>query len=215
MSIEVHRTGRTYYPQSTVLLNIPRGDFEGLRSQAGWECVVGAKFLGLDCVSGKHLGDFFGAATPGGGGISMADLDDILDPGLSAEEARERLKAIRAQRSSAATMTGNSICAALTGETGVTADVWKRSAAELLEMVTSFEGQPPPILLSASEDLEESFTLARRLGLKEIDFFAFAPTVSNVSFVRRNARATSGLSRMRSRPRLKRSISSSKASRSL
>jgi len=47
MSIEVHRAGRTYYAQTTTLLNIPRRQLDAFFNLSDWGAIAAAKFFGI------------------------------------------------------------------------------------------------------------------------------------------------------------------------
>ena len=190
MDIEVHRAGRTYYPQTAVLLNIPRTELESFLEHPHWQCVVAAKFLNLSVVAGKRLSEFFAERVDHVSAISVADLDDILEPGITAEQAVERLRLMREARRAGELPGSDEICKAIEERSGVPLGVWQNSGAELLEAIMPFESGSTPTLLSGAASLSEPYVLATRLGLKDValvqDF-----TIANATF---------GFSRVEYRP---------------
>jgi hypothetical protein len=190
MDIEVHRAGRTYYPQTAVLLNIPKNELEGLLAHQHWHCIVAAKFLGLPSISGKRLGDLFATGDGSGHQISTSDLDKVLEPGLTPEQALERLRAMRDAKKSATVPESDELCRAIQKEAGIPSYVWKNAGTELLEAIIPFESLPAPVLLSRSTGSSHSYEFARRLGLNDI---ALVPDYTIVN-------ATFGFSRVEYRP---------------
>ena len=180
MDIEVHRAGRTYYPQTSVLLNIPRAELQGFLEHPHWQCIVAAKFLSLPVVSGKRLTDFSGNRADDSA-ITSSDLDHILEAGISAEQAVERLRAMREDRKAGETAGGDEICDAVQKASGVSLGVWRNAGPELLEAIMPFESGSAPILLSDSGDLSDSYDLGTRLGFGDIAL-AQDYTIANATF---------------------------------
>ena len=181
MDIEVHRAGRTYYPQTAVLLNIPRSELESLLEHPHWECIVAARFLGLPLVSGRPISEFAGLGEGEAAGISGSELDHILESGISGEEALERLRAMRAARKEGEVPGSEEICEAVRRESGVPLDVWRNCGSELLEAIVPFESGTAPTLLSDAESASESYDLATGLGLKDVAL-AQDYTIANATF---------------------------------
>src|SRR5215217_8646902 len=73
MSIQVHRAGSTFYPHTTVLLNIPRGQLDAFLSLPEWPAVAAAKFLSMPGFHNRALSSF----TP------VSHQQDDQDVGLS------------------------------------------------------------------------------------------------------------------------------------
>lgn len=180
MDIEVHRAGRTYYPQSAVLLNIPSSDLEGLLSTSQWECIVAARFLGLPEFRSKRLSEYTGTNRREGAGISNVELEKLLAAGLNADQVVAKLKDMQEAKQNASG-SANEACASVSKVSGVASDVWKRAGPELLEAIIPFESDSPPIQLKDSIDLSEERNCPARLGLQDI---ALAPdyTIVNATF---------------------------------
>jgi hypothetical protein len=167
MDIEVHRAGRTYYPQSTVLLNIPYKEFEGLFANSNWPLIVGSKFLEMPGFADRPLTAFSvaqsGAATAG---LSDKDLDSIFAEGLSEQQILERVRKIRETREPQQTNGGDRF-QAICQQTGVSASVWERAGTEVLEAINPFEN-PKPGFVSRLSDRDQGHELLNGLKLKEI-----------------------------------------------
>lgn len=166
MSIEVHRAGRTYYPQSAVLLNIPYKELEGLFANSSWPLIVASKFLerpGFD----KPLASFgVKQSAAARAGISDNDLDSIFAEGLSQDEILERVRRVREARQNQPSSDADdlqTICA----ETGVPRSIWEGAASELLETINPFEN-PKPGFVSRLSSKTGGADLLSELGLKEI-----------------------------------------------
>jgi hypothetical protein len=169
MDIEVHRAGRTYYPQTTVLLNIPHRELESFFGRPDWEIIVAAKFLGLQEVKGRGLSDW-GSNTQesnsNSSGISGSQLDAILAGGASPEEIVARLRQAQEQRRNR-DAADQGLGETLRERTGVPASVWKDAGTELLEAITPFENAAPELVKRASND-PEARGFIRQLGFEEI-----------------------------------------------
>ena len=181
MDIEVHRAGRTYYPQSAVLLNVPRSELESLLENPHWECIVAARFLDLPLVSGRRLSEFAGQGEGQASGLSGSELDHVLESGISAEEAVERLRVMRAARKEGQAPGNDEICEAVRRESGVSLDVWRNCGSELLEAIVPFESGAAPTLLSECESRAESYDVARGLGLQDVALVQDY-TIANATF---------------------------------
>ena len=122
MDIEVHRAGRTYYPQSCVLINIPYKELEGLFANHQWPLVVASKFLGISEFVDKPLTNFGTTSPEVSAGLSNKDLDSIFATGLSEQQILEQVRKIREAREKPATNGYDQVC----DLTGVAANVWGR-----------------------------------------------------------------------------------------
>lgn len=167
MSIEVHRAGRTYYPQSAVLLNIPYKELEGLFANSRWPLIVASKFLGMPGFNDRPLASF-GAAQTGTtrAGISDSDLDSIFAEGLSQDQILERVRRVREARQNQPTNNADAL-QMVCEETGVPSSIWESAASELLEAINPFEN-PKPGFVSRLSSRGDGFDLLNGLGLREI-----------------------------------------------
>lgn len=189
MDIEVHRAGPTYYPQNTVLLNIPRSELEGLFGTQNWECVVAAKYLGLPSARERPLHAFFSNAGKGAS-IEADDLENFLQSGLSAEEAVAKLRSMLNEKKASAAPTVDRVCEEVAAKSGVSLDTWKNAGSALLEAIIPFEAQIKPTRLTESKGLAEAAAAVKKLGIDEI---ALAPDYTVIN-------ATYGYSRVGYRP---------------
>lgn len=154
MSIEVHRAGRTYYGQSSVLLNIPHKELQGFFTRSDWGFIVAGKFLELPSVGDRRLAEYAsqGASSVAASAIRGEELDVLLgDPGASAEEIVERLRHRReAQRQQAAT-SAQGLQQEVCQITGLQAEVWNRAKLSLLEVVIPFDDAAPGAVSRGSQ----------------------------------------------------------------
>lgn len=165
MSIEVHRAGRTYFPQTTVLLNVPHREYEGLLSQPDWQFIVAGKYLGMEGFESRRLREMGARSTGIGGGVSDEDLDLILQSGLSNEEKLRRLEQARSARRAASTMTdaARQVCE----QSGVSRSTWELAGTELLEASIPFDNPEHALLVRASSNAQLREMLAEQ-GLADI-----------------------------------------------
>ena len=146
MSIEVHRAGRTYYGQSTVLLNIPHKELQGFFARPDWAFIIAGKFLGLPSAGAGPLADYAAQGASSGAAAAAIpgdELDSILGQNASPEEILDRLRQRReAQLRQAASSVLNlqqDVCQ----KTGLRAEVWDRAKLDLLEAVIPFDNAAP------------------------------------------------------------------------
>jgi len=167
MSIEVHRAGRTYYPQSTVLLNIPYKELEGLFANPNYPLIVASKFLGMSGFVDRPLASFSSAQSGAPRtGISSSDLDAIFAEGLSQDQILEQVRRVREARQNQPT-DDNDALQAVCRETGVPPGIWESAASELLEAINPFENTKPGFVSKLS-DKNGGVDLLGGLGLEEI-----------------------------------------------
>jgi hypothetical protein len=80
--VEVHRAGRTFYAQTTVLLNIPNRQLDGLFAKPEWPLIVAAKYLQFPEAHQISLLDFsrtqYETGKSSGGGLTNVELDELL-----------------------------------------------------------------------------------------------------------------------------------------
>ncbi len=165
MDIEVHRAGRTYFPQSAVLLNIPHRELEGLFNHPSWEMIVAAKYLELPAVRDRPLASY-GPGAARSGGINPADLDSIFAQGLSNDEILRRVEEARRARDATAQQP-DAIAQMVVAASGVPAGVWQRAGSDLLEAINPFETANPSYIARAS-GIPAYRTLTEQLGLKDV-----------------------------------------------
>jgi len=175
MDIEVHRAGRTFYPHTTVLLNVPYRQLDAFFSIPEWPAIAGARFFGIPEVGDRLLIDF---AQPtleqqigDDSGLSNDDLDGLFgrqaSGELTAEQVVEELQRLREQRRQEATESAPSgITRALERRTGVPRQVWDRAGQEMLEAVMPLESGEPQNLFD--QQPSPSQTSAQRLGISRL-----------------------------------------------
>ena len=181
MQIEVHRAGSTYYPHTTVLLNLPNRAFEAFLNVPEWQCVAAAKFLGM---TDKRLSEFTPASSsnssPQMGGVSAEELDRLMQQVVSGEITPEQYiqqtQALSQQRRSQQQQSSSSVLATeLVGRTGVSRAVWESAGQEILEAVMPLETGSPADLEEKANDpaYQAAASIARRMGLriKRLDDF--------------------------------------------
>jgi len=175
MDIEVHRAGRAFYAQSSVLLNIPHRELDAFFGLSEWPLIVAAKFFGLPEVEGKSLTDFVSVASEGKSdsmpGLSAKDLDQLLMRKESGELTSEQLVAEmaslrqhRQQESKLSSPTG--IAAALIQRSGVSRPIWERSGQEMLEAVIPLEYSHTREILNQTVTPEAG--VARQVGMSSL-----------------------------------------------
>jgi hypothetical protein len=185
MDIEVHRSGRTFYAHTTVLLNIPHRRFDSFFSLPEWPVIASAKLFGMQEVTGHALTEFGVNAqsqtSSHSQGLSGADLDDLMQRQAAGELTAEqfvlemqRLRERRQQERQASSPSG--IVQTFCQRTGVVWPVWQRAGQEMLEAVMPMEtGRPTELNL---HDSEPSSTLARRMGFSRVVLVSDYPIIT-------------------------------------
>lgn len=178
MSVELHRAGRTYYAQSTVLLNRPGKELTALLNTAKWQAVAAAAYLKLPQLHGKRILDY---ATHGAGvqgqatqGLTAADREQLRARGFSDDLAEqfERMQAelhtARAAASAADTPEG--LAASIVERSGVGWEVWERAGQDLLEAVMPLQSGTVSELSAAHPGTGDrrGWDAAKRLGLESV-----------------------------------------------
>lgn len=145
MEIQVHRAGRTYYPQFTVILNIPDQRLSPLLENANWAQIVGARYLNIPLVSGQSLTDIVRRSRQAAAGsevIDAATLDELLARRASGEitdaEFVEEMANLRSQPTSS-TGLGNILNQQLTELSGLEEGDWQGAGQELLEAIMPYQ----------------------------------------------------------------------------
>lgn len=189
MSIEVHRAGRTYYPHTTVLLNIPNRDLDAFLGVTGWQHIAAAKFLELPEVADRPLAAFRPAVGDtdfeSTGGITGTEVDGLTEllsrPGITPEQVIQEIQAIsqnrrRQQQSTSAA----GIAETVMQRTGVSRGTWEQAGQELLEAVMPLETNTSVNLYDKEEDprYQEAAQAARRLGLSRVTLLTDFPILT-------------------------------------
>jgi len=186
MDIEVHRSGRTFYGHSTVLLNIPHRRLDGFFSITQWQAIAAAKFLGIPEVGNKTITEYGSSISstevPQNTGLSGDDLDELLRRQESGElnptdfvREMQNLREKRQQEQRANSPSG--IVQSLLQRTGVPWVIWERVGQEMLEAIMPIEtGGPTEIDLS--DQSKSASRIARDLGLSRLVLVSDYPIIT-------------------------------------
>jgi|SRR5579862_2267761 len=186
MDIELHRSGRTFYAHTAVLLNVPHREMEGFFNLAEWSFIAAAKFLGIPEVAGRRFADFAPSVATGSGGsdpgLSGADLDDLFRRQLAGELTSEQfvaaMQVLRERRQQERQATSPSgILESVVSRTGVPRATWQQAGQELLESVLPSETGRPVELFATTASAAPA-ALARRIGLTRVALVADYPIVT-------------------------------------
>lgn len=190
MDIEVHRAGRTYYPHTTVLLNLPNRDLEAFLGVTGWQFIAAAKFLELPEVVNRPLADFkpapaSSAASTSIGGLTGSEMDALMQRVLSGEITPEQYvqqtQALHQQRQHEQRSTSSvGIAEAVVRRTGVSRATWEQAGQEMLEAVMPLEANTHTELhdKAAEASYQPSILTARRLGLPRVTLLTDFPILT-------------------------------------
>jgi len=190
MDIEVHRAGRTYYPHTTVLLNLPNRDLDAFLSVDGWELIAAAKFLELPEVTNKSLADFrpiqinasTSESTGGLTGNEVETLTQLLSSGgITPERLAQEMQAlhqIRRQEQQSTSSIG--IAQAVVRHTGVLRATWEQAGQEMLEAVMPLEANTNVNLYDNAGEAayQPAISTARRLGLSRVTLLTDFPMLT-------------------------------------
>lgn len=186
MDIEVHRAGRTYYPHTTVLLNIPRRELDAFFSLPEWPAIAAGKFLNMPQVLNRSLTEFRETqedrAAAQSAGLSGTDLDELMNRQLGGELTPEQfvkeMQALRERRQQERlTSSPSSIVRALTESTGVAWPTWQQAGQEMFEAVMPLETGNPVTLFGDLSDSDASRT-ARKMGLSQLTLVSDYPIIT-------------------------------------
>jgi hypothetical protein len=181
--VEVHRAGRTFYAQSTVLLNIPNRQLDALFAQPDWPLIVAAKYLEFHEAKHISLLEFSRtqsaeAATSSGGGLSNVELDDLLRKQASGEITAEQMVA-EMQRlrlaKSAPTRSNSNLGQQVVERSGVPSAIWERAGYELFESILPAETQTSISLASINPEADH---VAQGMGLHELTLESDYPIIN-------------------------------------
>lgn len=186
MDIEVHRAGRTYYAQSTVLLNIPNRRFDNFFNLPEWPAITAAKYLGMPEVASRQLTDYCtdqrGAQATQSTGLSGADLDELMQRQANGELTAEqfvfemqRLREQRQREQQAASPGG--IVQSLSQRTGVSWTIWQHAGQEFFEAIMPMETGRPRVL-DISDGTSPAANTARHMGLSSLSLVSDYPIIN-------------------------------------
>jgi hypothetical protein len=181
MDIEVHRAGRTFYPHTTVLLNIPHRNLDGFFDLAEWPAIAAAKFFYMPEVANRALTDFrlgmHGHQTTQSFGLSGSDLDDLMRRQAGGELTPEQLvremqilRQRRQQEQQASSPSG--IVQALSQASGIPWPIWECAGQEMLEAIMPIEIGRPQNPTAASAQI------ARQMGMSRLVLVSDYPIIT-------------------------------------
>ncbi|WP_404786903.1 hypothetical protein [Altericista sp. CCNU0014] len=185
MSIEVHRAGRTYYGQTTTLLNIPRRQLDAFFNLPDWGAIAAAKFFG---ITNRPLEDFnLSAANQQinpSASYSDADLDALMSPNKSPEQIVAEIQALRQQRQQEQQQHApDAIAQQLITQTGVPLTTWRQVGQEILETIMPLENGRPKKLFELPPTTQEiqnaqvAQQTAQSMGLAQLDLVTDFPMI--------------------------------------
>jgi hypothetical protein len=189
MDIEPHRAGRTYYPHSTVLLNLPSRELDAFLGVADWQLIVGAKQIGLPEVVNRPLSDFRNVTNGPGNvkpSLTAEELNELMErvmsQQISAQEYFEESQALLRERQRERTSTSSSgVATALLERTGVGRDIWNDAGQELLEAIMPLEANSPRHLNDVVEEnpfFHPALEIANQLGLRRLSLLTDFPILT-------------------------------------
>lgn len=198
-NIEVHRSGRTFYPHYVVLLNQPTQELAQFFAIEEWQQLAGAMFLELPEVSGMSFTDFCSKQeqdqTQKVPSI-RSDEDELRAKGVKEEDIKKFLEMKTLLETPAKSKEDNSspstIAKLLVERTGVPITVWQNSGREILEAVLPSRSATKQQVLSlspeASDDSNSEVSKAdsaKKMGIESITLVAdFPVTIATFGFSR-------------------------------
>jgi len=186
MDIEVHRSGRTFYPHIAVLLNIPHRNLDNFLALPEWPALVAAKFLGIPEVTGKNLLDFarrgFDNQQGEDVGLSGTDLDALFrkqqEENWTAEQLARAIQNLRHDRERERRSSSPvAIKEVLEDYTGVSNQTWEHAGQEMLEAVMLLENNQSRELFSETPP-SPACQIAREMGLNRLVLVTDFPIIT-------------------------------------
>lgn len=186
MNIEVHRSGRTFYAHTVVLLNIPHRQLDIFFNLSEWPAIVAAKFFGLPEMTHRSLFDFIqttsGSQTEADAGLSGADLNDLLrrqkNDKLTMEEFVTEMRTLRQQRQQEHQESSPSgITQVLEQRTGIPMQTWKQAGQEMLEAAMLLENTHLRDLFNHTPT-SLTTNIARHMGLSRLSLVTDFPIIT-------------------------------------
>jgi len=188
MEIQVHRAGKTFYPYTTTLLNIPNKKLEALlnRDPAVWAPLVAAKFLHLPELEGIRLLDLartiLTQESSGGASVSANDLAGVTEKFQSGElDAAGMVQELDRLRSQADRRKGlidsGAILTSIVQQSGIDADVWISCGYALMESLLPAETASTASIASFAPCSRER-VLARDMGIADTELVNDFPIIT-------------------------------------
>lgn len=182
MSIQVHRAGSTFYPHTTVLLNIPRGQLDAFLSLPEWPAVAAAKFLSMPGFHNRALSSFTPVSHQQDDqdvGLSNTELEDLLERQARGEltpaQVVEAMQAISQRRQQQQASTD--VVRTLVQQTGVEWPFWQHAGQEMLEVVMPKE-EASHMELFDNRHRADTVQIAHRLGISELTLVPDYPVIT-------------------------------------
>lgn len=180
--VEVHRAGRTFYAQTTVLLNIPNRQLDALFAKPEWPLIVAAKYLRFPEAQQISLLDFSrtqsaDAGIESSGGLTNLELDDLLKKQASGEITAEQMIAeMQRLRSAKALPTAKSNLAQLVVQRSqLSAAFWDHAGYELFESILPMETKTSASLATVNP---EANGVSQRMGIDELTLESDYPIIN-------------------------------------
>ena len=186
MNIEVHRAGRTYYAQTTVLLNIPYSTLDSFFSISEWPAIVASKFLNFPELASKPLMNFMIIPQQSQEKVeefSRADLDNLFERQergeLTPDQVVEELKRLRRERQETSDSENpKNIMTTLEQKTGVSRQIWHMAGHEFLEALKPAESGSSTDLFH-QKNRKSTIQSAVKLGLSSISLVSDFPIITS------------------------------------
>lgn len=190
MSVEVHRSSRTFYTHHVVLLNQPRGELNAFLEIEDWQAFVGATFLEFDEVASLSLVDFASENRRRDAqlvSLSSMQKEALRAKGISDEDIESFVRVqeeLTVDTSSpGAAMDGPRMAEELETRSGIPYQIWERAGFELLEFVMPLQSGNRLEVFSADHGLDNQDAVrseAVRLGLQQISLVSDFPITTAV-----------------------------------
>ena len=188
MEIQVHRAGKTFYPYTTTLLNIPDKELEALlnRDASMWAPLVAAKFLRLPEVSDVRLLDlartFLTQESGRGSSVPAEELAQVTERFHAGKiDVAEMVQELEILRSRAEHRSGlvdpAALMTSIAERSGIESNVWISSGYPLMESLLPVETASTTSITSCSADFPERL-LARDMGILDIELVSDFPIVT-------------------------------------
>lgn len=186
MDIEVHRAGRTYYTQTTVLLNIPSRTLDSFFGIFEWPAIVASKFLNFPELASKPLTSFMlisQRSQESVNELSRADLDNLFErqerDELTDAQFVEELKRLRKERQEASdSQNPENIMTTLEQKTGVSRQIWHMAGYEFLEAIMPLESGNSTDLFH-QKNRKSTVQSAVKVGLSSISLVSDFPIITS------------------------------------
>lgn len=181
--VEVHRAGRTFYAQSTVLLNIPNRQLDALFARPEWPLVVAARYLQFPEAANLSLLDFSRthSSQPEAStdqALTNAELDELLEQQASgqitAQEMIAEMQRIRSGKKPNSSAKSD-FAQLVVQRSRVPAPIWERAGYELFESVLPLETCTSVSIASVNHEASD---LSQNVGFNDITLESDYPIIN-------------------------------------